>query len=272
MKNSLLILLGAVVFLVSCRSAKKIQTAIAKKDSAEAIVVTVDKARADSLQFINEAYNKVIALKIDFKTFSAKINADYIDGSENSYNVTANIRMYKDSVIWISVNTIFGIEALRVLITKQSVKILDKQNKTYTEKSLSYLQNVTTLPLDLAILQNLIIGNPIFFSDQIISYSKSGNLISLLSNGDRYRNLLTLNESDFLLQRSKLNDVDLLRNRTYDLSYSNYENKKGVNFSTKRSIYVVEKTKSDIKLDYEQYDFNEELTFPFSIPGNYKTL
>ena len=45
----------------------------------------------------------------------------------------------------------------------------------------------------------------------------------------------------------------------------------GINFSTYREITVAEKTKVDVKMDYKQYDFNPELTYPFSVPKNYKT-
>ena len=75
---------------------------------------------------------------------------------------------------------------------------------------------------------------------------------------------------DKLIQSSKLDDNDELRNRTCYLTYEDYENKKGINFSTKRSISVAEKKKLDIKLNFKQYDFNETLSFPFSVPKNYK--
>jgi hypothetical protein len=64
--------------------------------------------------------------------------------------------------------------------------------------------------------------------------------------------------------------MDELRNRTCYLTYDDYENKKGTNFSTKRTISVSEKGKLDIKLDFKQYGFNETLSFPFNIPKNYK--
>ena len=178
--------------------------------------------------------------------------------------------MYKDSVIWVSITAILGIEGLRAYITADSVKILDKQNKKYIARSVSYLQEVTALPLDLKSLQNLLIGNPVFLDSNIISYVKSANTISLLSIGSFFKNLFTIGEADKLTVSSKLDDQDLLRNRTCYLTYTDYENKKGVNFSTKRSISVSEKEKLDIKLDFKQYDFNETLSFPFSIPKNYK--
>ena len=70
--------------------------------------------------------------------------------------------MYKDSAIWLSANAILGIEAMRVLITRDSVKLLDKLNKVYTARSVDYLQDLTSLPLDLPTLQDLIIGNAVF--------------------------------------------------------------------------------------------------------------
>ena len=157
--------------------------------------------------------------------------------------------MYKDSVIWISITGLFGIEGLRAYITKDSIKIINKQNKIYTGRSVAYLQEVTGLPLDLHSLQDLLIGNPVFLDSNIVSYTKSGNTISLLSIGELFKNLITLNEG--YMHHSKLDDVDINRNRTCDLSYDDYENKKGVNFSTKRRITVSEKTKLDIKLDFK---------------------
>lgn len=147
---------------------------------------------------------------------------------------------------------------------------MDKQNKSYIARSVSYLQEVTELPLDLSSLQDLLVGNPIFLDSNIISYSKSADAISLLSNGDFFKNLFTIGETDKLIKSSKLDDRNELRNRTCYLTYYDYENKKGVNFSTKRDVSVAEKKRLDFNLKFKQYDFNETLSFPFSVPKNYK--
>ena len=89
---------------------------------------------------------------------------------------------------------------------------------------------VAGLPLDLRALQELIIGNPVFLDSNIVSYTRNGNSVSLLSIGDRFKNLVTL--IDGVMHHSKLDDKDLSRNRTCDLSYDEYEDKKGVNFSS----------------------------------------
>jgi hypothetical protein len=64
--------------------------------------------------------------------------------------------------------------------------------------------------------------------------------------------------------------VNITRNRTCDLTYSDYENKAGMLFSTARKITVAEKSKLDIDMNIKQYSFNETLSLPFSIPKNYK--
>jgi hypothetical protein len=254
--------------MVSCKPTRKIQTAISKKDTLQASAV--NNARLDSIAFINSTLQRLDSNHIDFKTFTAKINVDYRDADDKNYNLNANLRMYKDSAIWVSVNAILGIEALRLYITRDSVKILDKQNKNYTARRVDYLQEVTALPLNLAILQDLFLGNPVFLDSNVVSYSRADNSIALLSVGRWFKNLLTVNEGDKSLQRSKLDDIDLTRNRTADLTYSDYESKTGVAFATKRKITIAEKKKLDIKLDFKQYAFNGEVSFPFSVPKNFK--
>ncbi|MBS1921172.1 MAG: DUF4292 domain-containing protein [Bacteroidetes bacterium] len=272
MNKILSVCLLLISFLVACKSTKKIQTAISgiKKDSVTVVVQPGHDAHADSLNFIGSIYHTIENQKIEFTTFTAKVNVDYVGGDNKNYNVNAFVRMYKDSVIWISVNSFLGMEAMRVLITKDSVKLLDKLNKKYSARSVAYLQDVTALPLDLSTLQQLIIGNPVFLDSNIISYSMSNNMISLLSIGYWFKNLITVNESDKNIQHSKLDDVNVTRNRTCDLTYSDYESKKGPNFSTNRKITVAEKSKLDVQLDFKQYDFNKTLSFPFPVSDKYK--
>jgi hypothetical protein len=224
----------------------------------------------DSIKFIKANYAQLTANRIDFETFSAKINVDYegSDGKNNNLNVT--VRMKKDSIIWISANALFGLEAMRVLIDKDSVRILDKLNKDYQVRSIAYLQEVAALPLDLRTVQEILIGNPVFLDTNIVSYSTDGSTISLLSEGQWFRHLISMNNNDHLVLHSKLDDVDVMRNRTCFLNYSDYESNKGVKFATNRTISVTEKTKLDVKINFKQYGFNETLSYPFSVPKNYK--
>jgi hypothetical protein len=253
--------------MASCRSTKKIQTAITKKDTA---VMVVTDNKIDTTQLIKNALLKLNGNKVDFKTFSAKVDVDYRGGDDKHYDVNANLRMYRDSLIWVSVNAVFGIVAMRMLITKDSVYLLDKLNKTYLIRRIDYLQEVTGLPLTLSIVQDLLVGNPVFIDSNIVSYSNNSNTVSLLSIGSAFKNLVTINGNNNVLLHSKLDDIDISRSRTADLSYDDYESKKNKLFSSKRRITVAEKNKLDIYLNFKQYEFNDDINFPFSIPRNYK--
>lgn len=275
MQRLAIVFIAVVCLLCSCRPTKNIQAVIAKIDT---VAVTENilsiKAREDSLLFIKTTYQKVMDKRIRFTTFSGKVDVDYEDGEGKKYDVNAHLRMYSDSVIWISITAILGIEGLRVLVTRDSVKILDKQNKVYTARSVAYLQELTALPLDLRTLQDLLIGNPVFMEPNILSYARSEEVITLQTAGKWFKALLNFSVRDFSIQSSKLDDVDPQRNRTCYLTYSDYDYKKDeaggrINFSSKRNINVSEKKKLSIKLEYKQAEFNEKLSFPFSIPKNY---
>ncbi|MGH2553317.1 MAG: DUF4292 domain-containing protein [Chitinophagaceae bacterium] len=271
MFRNLIILFGAATgLLCSCRSTKKIQSALVPKDSVTVVVMPDSNYKDDSVKIVKENFNHIVGNRINYTTFSAKIDVDYQDTEGKKYNVNGHLRMYKDSIIWIVITGALGIEGLRAFISPDSVKILDKQNKSYIARSVSYLQEVSELPLDMESLQDLLVGNPIFLDSNIVSFNKTNDAISMLCKGEFFKNLLTIGEMDKLIRSCKLDDLDELKNRTCYLNYNDYENKKGVNFSKERDIRVTEKNKLDIKLNFKQYDFNETLSFPFAIPKNYK--
>ena len=244
------------------------RTDIAKKDTIQT-TPAVPNAKRDSMVFIQSAIGKLKANGIAYTTFNSKVNIDYRGGDGKNYDVNATIRMYKDSAIWMSANAVLGIEAIRLLITKDSVKVMNKLEKTYTARSVDYLQEVTQLPLDLKTLQDLVIGNAVYVDSNIVSYQRADGTVSLLSIGTWFRNLITLSESDHSIVRIKLDDADISRSRTADLTYNDYERKQGPLFATKRRISISEKKKLDIRLDFKNYSFNGEVSFPFSVPKNY---
>jgi len=269
MRGLIIYLTRLSLLLGACRSTRNIQTAIIKKDTVTVIPEAPVPTHADTMAFIEEQFNRIKRNRIAYTTSSAKIDVGYTDGDGKKYDVNAHVRMYRDSVIWVSVTGMLGIEGLRAYITRDSVRILDKQNKMYTLRSVGYLQEVTALPLDLNSLQDLLIGNPVYLDTNIVSYDRNEDRLSLLSLGSFFKNLFTVSVADHLMASSKLDDIDELRNRTCYLSYSEYDTKKGVPFPLTRTITVSEKKQLDIRLHFRQYDFNEMLSFPFRVDKNY---
>ena len=270
MRYTLFLMAAFAIWMGSgCHSTRKIQTAIAKKDTTQ--IVLMHDTKADSVRFVRDIFSQVERSRIDFKTFTAKIRVEYTDKDGKGPDLTVFARMVKDSAIWLSINaTIFSYEAFRVLITPDSVKVLNKKEKEYQLRSVSYLQELSQLPFNFSTLQDLLIGNPLYLDSNIVSFKRNDNTVLLLSSGKVFKNLLTLSQPGYELQHSKLDDVNAARNRTCDLTYSNYENRNNANFATNRKISVAEKSRLDVDMDFKQYSFNEQVSIPFSIPKSYK--
>ena len=257
----------------SCRSTKKITTAISKKDTlqvkSDTTLVTTEDLHEDSLKTIRLLYQHILASKIDCQTFSAKMKVHYEGSDGKDYEFTAFIRLQKDKMIWISINALLGIEAFRAVITPDSVKVLNKLDKVYQLRSVTYIQEISHLPFDFKTLQAIVLGNPIYLDSNIRYYRKDAQGTSLLSVGPAYRNYITLN-NDLTIKHSILDDVDPMQARSCDISYGQYEKVDSIYFSAYRKIVASEKGRLDVELSFNKYSFNENLNFPFSIPKNYK--
>lgn len=255
-------------FFTQCKSGRIITNAIAPKDTAGVVEIkTID----DSSILINATKEILQKNYIDFKTFSAKIKLDIEDSKGKKPDLLANIRMIKDSAIWISISaSILNIEVFRVLVTKDSVILLNKQEKEVQCRSISYLQEITEIPFDFNTLQDLLIGNPIFYNEKNISVKKSEDFLLISSKTNEFKNLLTISTIDNTLQHSKLDDVNFARNRTADFTYDSYESNNEIKFSTNRQIIASEKNKLDVRMNFKQFEFNKELSVNFSVPKNYK--
>jgi len=256
----------------ACRSTKKIQQAIIKKDTVVTVVTAVQPTHEDTMNMVKELLTNVQKNRIEFKTFAAKIKVDYSNSKGKQPNFIANIRMLKDSLIWVSLSNEIGIEGIRVLITKDSIKILDKLANTYQVRPLSHIQEVAEIPFSFADLQNLLVGNPVFFNkDSILLYNRTANGYTLLSNDLQFKNRISIG-NNFLIEKSKLDDNDPVMNRTCDLLYTDYESKAGFMFSAYREISIIQQTKLEVDLKFKDYKFNEELSFPFTIPKKFKRI
>lgn len=264
-----------LILFFSCTTIKKtqgIQEAISKKDTAQTIVIK-ESPKVDSAIIVKDILAKVVKSKIDFNTFNAKIKVGY-EGAEKSDSYTAYLSMKKDSVILIKIKGSFlGISAvgLEAKIKQDSVIVVQLVGeKSVMNRSISYLQEVTQIPFDFAALQDLFIGNPVFLDNNVVSYKAGATQFLVLMVGDIFKHLLSLDNTDYRVLHSKLDDVDIQRNRTGDITFSGYEPMGSYQFATYRKISVAEKSKLDIYLDFKEFTLNEPLKYNFDIPKNFK--
>lgn len=256
----------------ACRSTRKVQKIeqdIFKKDTA-AVVVIAEKPKVDSVALVKDIMSKLVKHKIEYSSFNAKINVDY-EGAETSQKMTAYLSMKKDSAIFIKIAVSpYGV-VKNIFVNKDSlILITTKGDKSIQYQTLNYLKESANIPFDFYTLQDILIGNPIFIDSNIVSYKSGREQLLVFMTGNLFKNLVTLSNNDFKLLHSKLDDIDEQRNRTCDITLTDYVAVNGYQFATNRKISVSEKSKLDILLDFKSYEFNAPLSYTFSIPKNYK--
>ena len=81
-----------------------------------------------------------------------------IDGEKNNFNI--NLRICRDSAIWVSVSPLLGIEVVRVLLTKDSVRFIDRINKQYKISGYKLINDLLHAGnLDFEIIQGILTGS-----------------------------------------------------------------------------------------------------------------
>lgn len=99
--------------------------------------------------------------EFQFDYLSAKANVKVIqDDKKNSFK--ANIRVKKDSLIWISISAL-RIEMARVMISRDSVKVINRIEKNYFAGDYEYINRRFNLELEFDLIQSILVGNPINF-------------------------------------------------------------------------------------------------------------
>lgn len=275
MKYTFSFFLVITFFAFSCKTVQKtqvIQEAISKKDTTPTIVIS-EAPKVDSAAIVRDILSKVVKSKIDFNTFNAKIKVSY-ESAENSNNYTAYLSMRKDSIIIIKISgTWLGIPGLgmEAKIKKDSVLVVQLVgDKSVMNRPISYLQDVIEIPFDFTTLQDLLIGNPIFLDSNVVSYKAGANQLTVMMVGEIFKHLVTLSNGDYKVMHSKLDDVDIQRNRTGDIIFGSYLPMGPYQFATYRSISIAEKSKLNIYLDFKEFALNEPLKYNFEVPKKMK--
>jgi outer membrane lipoprotein-sorting protein len=77
--------LVAALTISSCKTAKKIQASVAKKDTVS--VHITNQSADDSILVVKKALEQVHKTENDFKTFSAKMKVEYQDSKGKQPNI-----------------------------------------------------------------------------------------------------------------------------------------------------------------------------------------
>jgi len=209
--------------------------------------------------------------EIDFEYFHGKARMVFRDDKKER-EVKANIRIRKDSVIWMTFSVI-GVQGGKALINHDSVTVVstvDKEYYVFDYKELSARFNfeVSYYTIQAAILGNLISPRS---DNDIITPGPSFNHLAQQRG--------TVSVINFINAASrKLEKVEMKEANTSNsiaINYSNFQPvgdkffpfNGGININYKTSKGLVN---TSITLEYNKAEVgNKELKFPFNIPRKY---
>jgi len=215
---------------------------------------------------------KTLAIQeIDFEYFHGKARLNFKD-EKREKEVKANIRIRKDSVIWMNF-TVIGLQGGRVLINKDSITILSNVNNEYYVYTYPELSKRFNFNVDYNVIQGAILGN------LIMPKIEKKDLVTM-ENFD----LLNQKQGTVTIQNyinnttKKLERVDMLEStsgNSIKINYSNFQAVQTKSFAFNNSINIIYKTLSTtvnntITLEYSNAEVGDrELRFPFKIPKRY---
>lgn len=150
-------------------------------------------------------------LEYDYISFKSEFDVR-LKNEKKSFK--ANIRMKRDSIIWISISPLLGIEVARIMFTQDSIKLIDKWNDQFYLGDFEYINNKFDTELNFNMVQDLFVGNPIYYdnNEKFISAKDENHHILTSKNKKNLRKALGL---DKLKKEDSPTKVDSLE---YDIN------------------------------------------------------
>jgi Domain of unknown function (DUF4292) len=282
-KHSFLLIIACIALAIGCKSKQKayvgtnpaIDTTVAKTGVDKELI---EDKPADSLL-------KVIRQKeLSFKTLTAKVDVDgELDKNNASFN--CNLRVVKDSAIWISISPALGIEVARILITTDSVKFINRINKKYFKGDFKYVNDMLQLDADFSMVQAILLGNTyLYYSEKnyLTSVDDKAYLISTLPKR-KLKKAVAEEENPWLLVHAnwidpasfmvnKLFIKDFKANRKLEVNYTNLVNVDGQPVPHNVDIDIKAEKPAKIKLVYTKVQLNKPVVTPLTIPDSYERM
>jgi outer membrane lipoprotein-sorting protein len=100
--------------------------------------------------------------ELKYNSFSARYTTSFTQ-QKNETSFSGQIRIKKDSLIWISISPVLGIEMARLLITNDSVKYMNRIDNYYFISDFNYINSLINSTLDFDMLQAFLTGNDFSF-------------------------------------------------------------------------------------------------------------
>ncbi len=209
----------------------------------------------------------------DFTFLSTKSHLSF-QNQKQELGSAVDIRIAKDSLIWLSARPVFGIEAARMLIRTDSAFLVNRLEKSYSAVDIRSLSKQVNFDGDFKTLQALFLGNvpPL---DQSITPEKKDNYFVLEQIYELFKTSMYVSRENKKLSKVAVQENDGMNSLFID--YSNFQNLDGQKIPFKvnavANFFNKKENKTDqtkIEIEHKRVNFEKsDLSFPFSIPDSY---
>jgi hypothetical protein len=220
--------------------------------------------------------------QFDYNYLNASFTAEY-EVDKNSSSFSGQLRMKKDSVIWLSISK-FSIEGARLLLYNDSFYYLNRVDETYFTGDFNTINRFINGAVDFDMLQAIILGNDFkYYENDKFKLEYDGKYYHLTTVNRRKLKKFIKNENDklkVLIQNIFIDPVtfkikelsvkEIRANNKLRIQYSNYKKIENQLFPMSMIIYVSAEKEIKISIDFSKVSVDSEQTFPFKIPKSYK--
>jgi hypothetical protein len=218
----------------------------------------------------NDLTSKLIAGEhTDVYALAAKAKI-YTESNAGTISATANMIWLRDSVLWINVRK-FGVEAVRALITPDSMFIIYRLEQQYTAKSLAALEKQYSLPEGFPLLQHLLLASAWISPEVQFQADIRDSLHRLSGANHRYALDYRVEEGTFLLRKALFFQPQEARSLALD--FERYGKLSGIGqFPYLRRIEAYSPEDGQMRLDIEftEIEINVPRPYRFEIPEHYR--
>ena len=218
---------------------------------------------------------KARAKEVDYTYFEARGRVKYENGDDKQ-RFSVDIRMLKDSLVWISMRSGTGIEGARALVKKDSLFFINRIDKQYMVYTFDELDTKVNFPFSLEMLQSIIVGNPVVFEGGTALVDKEENykVLSQLLDNLKIRFWVGRNTSKL----EKITVEDLNSRNELNISYGEFKEVARADMpfevNTVMSYYDEQGVKdATVEMKYSKVEIpNEAIKFPFKINPKHKRV
>lgn len=196
----------------------------------------------------------------------------YSESEGMNISVNANIIWIRDSILWLNAKK-FGIEAVRALVTTDSVFVLNRLEKTYTAESLETLRIRYNLPDGNAfdIIQRTVLGLPAITDLNNIRSDIAEERHRLWADNGQYSAEYQIEEGSFLMKNERF--IQKRDQSTVSIGFDRHQKTEGTSalFSYLRRVEALSPDTGTQRAEIELEDvkLNTSPSYRFEIPDHY---